>query len=183
MVRLSGIGVCRTQLTKNLRLTNRHGVDPGGDGEQVFHTRRCVVHIEVFGQVVHLHGALLGQYLNYFGEPVMKGGHYRIDLHPVAGGQQHCFGDVLTLEQVEQDLANVLARQRDSLQRGERCAAVGQPHDQKIHRRTRIGATGQVSKRRSPTIVSKPLIEASFRAASGFKYGTESDSRPLVRSQ
>jgi hypothetical protein len=51
---LLGAGVRGAQLTKNLRLANDHRVEPGGHREQVLHTGRRVVHVEVFGQVIQV---------------------------------------------------------------------------------------------------------------------------------
>ena len=64
----------------------------------MLHTGRCVVHVEVTGQVIQRHRRPMGQYLSDIGQPVMKSCHHRIDLDPVAGRQQQRFRDVLTLQ-------------------------------------------------------------------------------------
>ena len=135
---LLGAGVRGAKLTKNLRLAYDHRVEPSGHREQMLHTGRGVVHVEVFGQVVEPHRGLVRQYIADIGQSVMKSCHHRVDLDPVASGQQQCFCDVLTLKQLVQDLACVRTGHRDSLQHLHRCAAVGQPHDQQTHRPTTL---------------------------------------------
>lgn len=124
------------QLTKNLRLAHDHRIEPGGHRKQVLHTGRSVMHVEVFGQLVQRHRALVCQDIGDIGQPLMKSCHHRVNLNPVTGGQQQRFSDGRTLTQLVQDLAGVRAGHRDSLQHLHRCAAVGQPHDQQTHRPT-----------------------------------------------
>ena len=135
---LLGAGVGGAQLTKNLRLADDHRVQPGGHREQVLHTGRRIVHVEVFGQLIQRHRGLVGQDIGDLGQRIVKSGHYRVDLDPVTGGEQQCFRNVFALKQPVQDLAGVRAGHRDSLQHVHRCAAVGQPNDQKTHRSTTL---------------------------------------------
>jgi hypothetical protein len=55
------------------------------------------------------------QCIDDVGQPVMESCRHRVDLDPVAGAQQQRFRDVLTVEQLVQDLACVRAGHRDPL--------------------------------------------------------------------
>ena len=112
---LFGAGVRAAQLTEDLRLANDHRVEPGGHREQVFHTGGREVHVEVLRHGVVRHRGLVGQYIDDLGQPVMKSCHHRVDLDAVAGAQQHCFRDVLTLEHRLKHLAGVCAGRGDPL--------------------------------------------------------------------
>ena len=75
----------------------------------MLHTGGCIVHVKVLGQIAGCRRGLVGQDIDDLGQPIMKSCHNRVDLDPVAGGQQQCFRNVLALEQLLQNRASVRA--------------------------------------------------------------------------
>jgi hypothetical protein len=78
-------------------------------------------------QLVQRKAGLARQDIGDFGQTAMKGRRYRVNLDPVAGGQQEHLGDLLALDQLAGNLASLSHGRCSSLQHRKRRAAVGQP--------------------------------------------------------
>jgi hypothetical protein len=135
----------------------------------------------MFGKVLYRHRGLVGQHIDDLCQSIMKSGHHRVDLDPVARGQQQCLRDVLTVEQLVQDLAGVRTTHRNSLQHVHRCAAVGQPHDQKTHRPSASLRVCELQCRTEPE--PGPLALFQNRASGGLRlHRQRRTSVPVSRS-
>ena len=74
------------------------------------------------------------QHLRDLGQAAVEGLDDRVDLHAVAGGDEHRLGDVLAGEEVVQDLRRVLGGHRDALEDGHLGGAVRDADQQEAHR-------------------------------------------------
>ncbi len=75
-------------LAEDLRLADQHRVEPAGDGEQVLHGARLVVHVKAAVQLLERHPGRTRQHLADLGDAAVEGGRLRVDLDAVAGGEQ-----------------------------------------------------------------------------------------------
>ena len=106
----------------------------------MLHTGRGVVHVQVIGQLIQRSRGLASQHVGDVGQPPVEGGHHRVDLDAVAGGQQQRLSDMLPFQQLAQHLAGVRRGHRDPLQHLDRRAAVGHPDNHQAHPITAIGS-------------------------------------------
>ena len=86
---LVGGGVRGAQLAEDLGLADDHRVEPGGHREQVLHGRAGVVHVDVLGELGQRHPGVPRQHRGDVGQAAVEGVDDRVDLDPVARGQQH----------------------------------------------------------------------------------------------
>jgi hypothetical protein len=111
----------------DLRLTENHGVDPRGHGEEVLGGVVLVVGVQGLGELVGRDLARLREEPLHVQETMVIAGNRGVDLHPVAGGEDHGLLDGSEGPQVVVGLGKVLLGEGQPLQQLHRGSAVGNP--------------------------------------------------------
>ena len=125
------------ELAEDLRLADRHRVEPGGHREGVGDGAVLEVHVEVSGQLGPVHAADVRERLSDRGDRPVEGERFRIHLEAVARAEDDRLPDRVGGRDPVRESAR--GRARDSLEQGDRRGAVGQADDEQTHRATPTG--------------------------------------------
>src|SRR6266542_4736726 len=114
-------------------LSRNHRVQPGGDGEQVPAGVVLKVGVQRLGEVDGIHGVRLAQQALEGQEPRVIRQDAPVDLHPVAGGQDHGLLDGFVVEGPTVCLWQLLVGEGQALEQLDWGAAVGDADGQDGH--------------------------------------------------
>ena len=130
---LAGERVGVAQLAEDLRLPHDHGVQAGGDGEQVRDGLVLVVDGDVRGELLHRGAGLAGQHPADVGDAAVEPVHLGEDLDPVAGRQHDRLADVVAADQLVQRLDGVVGAHRELLEQCDGGGLVAHAYSQQAH--------------------------------------------------
>jgi hypothetical protein len=91
------------------------------------------VDVQVRRQLGRRRPGLLGEHRAHICQPAVEAGDGGVDLHPVAGGQDHGFPHVGLCEQPAKRAGQVGGSDRKPLQESDRGGAVRRTDDEEIH--------------------------------------------------
>jgi hypothetical protein len=120
-------------LAEDLGLADDHRVEPGRDREQVPDGALVVVVVQVPGDVLGVEVGELGEEAPDLDRPAVEPADRRVDLHPVAGGQDDALVDPVLAQQVVERLRPPLRVEREPLEELERSAAEASADDVERH--------------------------------------------------
>ena len=120
-------------LAEDLRLADRHRVEPGGHLEQVGDRPVVVVDVEVRQQVLGGPARPLDQQPGQLLDAAVEAVDVGVDLEPVAGRDHRGLGDVLAGGDVAEQLGRSLGVDGHPLEQRDRSGAVGDAHDEDAH--------------------------------------------------
>ena len=90
-----GRRVGRADLAEDLLLADHHRIETAGHREQMLGRGLAVAHVGVLGQVGEIESGMLGEQFADLGQSAVECVDDRVDLHPIAGGDDHRLRDVL----------------------------------------------------------------------------------------
>ena len=120
-------------LTEDLGLADDCGVHTGGDTEQMLDGLRTVIHIEVIGDLLRRGEGEISEEGAQIRVGRMELLSHHVDLGAIAGGQHHCFADVLVRNHIVQCLRQSGIVDGDALKQRQRNSSVVQPENDYRH--------------------------------------------------
>ncbi|GAA3172351.1 hypothetical protein GCM10020255_061770 [Rhodococcus baikonurensis] len=125
--------VGRTDLAENLLFADHHRVEATGHGEEMFDRCFAVADVRVSVQRRQIETRMVGQDFTDLGECTVERVHHRVDLHPVAGGDDHRFGDVRRRQKLVDQLRTIGVGNSHSLEHRDGRGSMRDPDKQNTH--------------------------------------------------
>ena len=128
-------------LGQDLGLSQHHGVDSRGDGEQMLCGVVLVVGVQRIGELLGRQLARLGQEPLQVEESRVVGIDRRVDLDPVARREDGSLRHRVQVEQTAKGLREVLPAEGEALEQLDRSPAIGDPQGEDRHQERRFRLT------------------------------------------